>query len=78
MLLYREVKEGVKRNDIVICDINRLAIIDQIDEENKIVELTFIDNGFQCFVRLKQIRYVNHNTEKAACSYRSLIAKMKH
>ena len=32
MLLYKEVKEGVKRNDIVICDINRLAIIDQIDE----------------------------------------------
>ena len=23
MLLYKEVKEGVKRNDIVICDINR-------------------------------------------------------
>lgn len=78
MIQYSNDKEFVHRNDVVIADINRLAIIDEVVQEDKGVAITFLDNGFQCYVKIKQIRFVNHNTEKAARSYRDLVKLKKH
>lgn len=78
MIQYSNDKEFVHRNDVVIADINRLAIIDDVVQEDKGVAITFLDNGFQCYVKIKQIRFVNHNTEKAARSYRDLVKLKKH
>lgn len=78
MIQYSNDKEMVHRNDVVIADNNRLAIIDDVVQEDKGVAITFLDNGFQCYVKIKQIRFVNHNTEKAARSYRDLVKLKKH
>lgn len=78
MIQYSNDKEFVHRNDVVIADINRLAIIDEVVQEDKGIAITFIDNGFQCYVKIKQVRFVNHNTEKAARSYRDLVKFKKH
>lgn len=78
MIQYSNDKEFVHRNDVVIADINRLAIIDDVVQEDKGVAITFLDNGFQCYVKIKQVRFVNHNTEKAARSYRDLVKLKKH
>lgn len=78
MIQYSNDKEFVHRNDIIIADINRLAIIDEVVQEDKGIAITFIDNGFQCYIKIKQARFVNHNTEKAARSYRDLVKLKKH
>lgn len=78
MIQYSNDKEFVHRNDVVIADINRLAIIDEVVQEDKGIAITFIDNGFQCYIKIKQARFVNHNTEKAARSYRDLVKLKKH
>lgn len=78
MIQYSNDKEFVHRNDVIIADINRLAIIDEVVQEDKGIAITFIDNGFQCYIKIKQARFVNHNTEKAARSYRDLVKLKKH
>lgn len=78
MVQYSNDKEIVHRNDIIIADNNRLAIIDNVVEEDKGIAITFIDNGFQCYIKIRQARFVNHNTEKAARSYRDLVKLKKH
>lgn len=78
MIKYSDDKEIVHRNDVIIADINRLAIIDDVVQEDKGIAITFIDNGFQCYIKIRQARFVNHNTEKAARSYRDLVKLKKH
>lgn len=78
MIQYSNDKEFVHRNDIVIADNGRLAIIDSVVQDDKGIAITFIDNGFQCYIKIKQARFVNHNTEKAARSYRDLVKLKKH
>lgn len=78
MILYNDNKtEVVRTNDIVLADDNRLAIINAVDEEHKLVDITFINNGFKCYVKLKDISFVNHNNKAAAKSYRDLICRDK-
>lgn len=78
MIQYSNDKEFVHRNDIILADNNRLAIIDSVVQDDKGIAITFIDNGFQCYIKIKQARFVNHNTEKAARNYRDLIKVKKH
>lgn len=78
MIQYNNQQEVVRRNDIVLADNGRLAIIDNVVEEDKGIAITFIDNGFQCYIKIKQARFVNHNTDKAARSYRDLVKLKKH
>ena len=78
MIQYSKQTDVVRRNDIVLADNGRLAIIDNVVESDKGIAITFIDNGFQCYIKIKQANFVNHNTEKAAKCYRDLIKDKKH
>lgn len=78
MISYSSDKECVHRNDVILADNGRLAIIDALNEVDKGISITFIDNGFQCYIKIKQAKFVNHNTEKAAKSYRDLIKDKRH
>ena len=78
MIQYSNDKEFVHRNDIILADNNRLAIIDSVVQDDKGIAITFLDNGFQCYIKIKQSTFVNHNTEKAAKMYRDLVKNKKH
>lgn len=78
MIVYTTNKnEVVRTNDIILADSNRLAIINGVDEDNKMLDITFINNGFRCFIKLNDASFVNHNNRAAAKSYRNLICKAK-
>lgn len=78
MIQYSKQEDIVRRNDIVLADNGRLAIVDNVVEADKGIAITFIDNGFQCYIKIKQAQFVNHNTEKAAKMYRDLVKNKKH
>ena len=92
MIQYSKQEDVVRRNDIVLADNGRLAIVDNVVEQDKgiaitksdfifaftYIAITFLDNGFQCYIKIKQSQFVNHNTEKAAKMYRDLVKNKKH
>ena len=78
MIIYNDKENAVRRNDIIITDGNRLAIINSVDEENKLIDITFINNGFRCYIKIKDAKFVNHNNEAAAKSYRTLSNNTKN
>lgn len=77
MILYNGKKEPVRVYDIIHADGTRLAIINGIDEESKIIDITFIDTGFRCYIKIKAAEFVNHNNRAAARSYYDMIEKLK-
>lgn len=77
MILYKDNENTVRCNDIVLADSNRLAIVNRVDEEEKIIDITFIDNAFRCFIKIGDCKFVTHNNEASAKSYKDLLLKSK-
>ena len=47
MIQYSKQEDVVRRNDTVLADNHRLAIVDNVVEQDKGIAITFLDNGFQ-------------------------------